>query len=257
MSNNSINKKINIETVDEKELSITSRKQSDTNNEPVNDDFTVVNIKKANEPNDESIDRKMFKFKSELYDTMTEYVAEEMDRRREEIIATLKRDIEEKGNESKDSSNASEEGKRQFSSRILKEYIYPDNEETIKNLLNDKSFYSGLLQVTRGFKLVIAALVVPALILSETKFPGYGLGYAAGVISALGALLETADQMIVRSNKTRLKKINDVLESVGIKYRLPDTTLENVTDPNASSKRQSVIMPSMFSSPSGSRSRSR
>lgn len=199
---------------------------------PVNDPLTI----------------KMSSLKEEICATMAEYINEEMDKKKEEIIESVKREFDEKEEASKDSIETNSEARRKFRSDILNKYIYPDDEETIKGLLDDKKVYTVLLQITRACKLIISGLIVPAMILSETKYPGYNLGYVAGVISFLVAVLETADQIIVRGNKARLIKINDVLESIGIKYRLPDTTLENVIDPNASVKHQMVANMSLTKS---------
>ena len=53
------------------------------------------------------------------------------------------------------------------------------------------------------------------------------MGYFTALCSFCVALFEAADVSIVRSNKNRLEKINAILESLGIKYRVPDTVLDD------------------------------
>ena len=117
-----------------------------------------------------------------------------------------------------------------FKTEILAKYIYPNSEEVIKTLLEDKVFYENLLPVIRAFKILFSSMLVPVLVLSDTQFPGRFLSYIAAIFSFSVALFEAADITIVRSNKKRIEKINTVLESIGIRYRVPDTILDDAVN---------------------------
>jgi hypothetical protein len=117
--------------------------------------------------------------------------------------------------------------KTTFKNDILTKYIYPNNQQVLSSLLEDKKFYEDLLPIIRAFKILFSSLLVPAMILSDTKFPNKNLSYIGAIFSFCVGLLEAGDLAIVRSNKKRLEKINAMLESIGIKYRMPDTTLDD------------------------------
>lgn len=133
---------------------------------------------------------------------------------------------------------------RNFKAEILDKYVYPNDKEVLETLYQDKKFYENLLPITRGSKLFFSALLIPALSLSDARFPGFYLSYVAAMASFCIALFEGADLAIIRSNKKRLEKINAILESVGIKYHVPDTTLDDVTGKTESLQRaETAVIP--------------
>jgi hypothetical protein len=119
--------------------------------------------------------------------------------------------------------------RKRLQKEILTDYIYPDNVENLKTLLTDRKNYSKLLQAVRIMKLIIAAVIIPSLLLSETKFPNNNLGYAATILSFFVSFLEITDRIIVQSNKKRREKINLILKSLGIEYQVPELTYDDPT----------------------------
>jgi hypothetical protein len=119
--------------------------------------------------------------------------------------------------------------RKRLQKEILTDYIYPDNVENLKTLLTDRKNYSKLLQAVRIIKIIIAAIVLPSLLLSDTKFPNNNLGYAATILSFFVSFLEITDRIIVQSNKKRREKINLILKSLGIEYQVPELTYDDPT----------------------------
>jgi hypothetical protein len=167
---------------------------------------------------------------------------EEFDKRREEIemriINTMKKEDKEDEKEDDkavDSIDSNSEMKSQLKKEILRDYIYPDNKETIQTLLTDRKNFAILLQIIRSIKVFMSAIIVSALLISDTQFPGHRLGYIATILSCVVSGLEITDRIIIQVNKKRSEKINSILLSLGIKYQLPETTLD---DPTTSSNEQ-------------------
>jgi hypothetical protein len=176
----------------------------------------------------------------EIKNEMKEYLKGEFDKKKDEFVIeitdTIKHEIDDdKENISKESTESESDAKKNLKKEILTEYIYPDDKETIKLLLDNRKFYTKLLQLIRFLKIFFSAVIVPGLLLSDTQFPGKYLNYVAGISSFLVACFELGDRMIVESNKRRIEKINIILDSVGIKYRVPDSTLDDPLHTNNSS----------------------
>ena len=165
--------------------------------------------------------------KEELHAGMAEFIKEEMDRKREEIVDSIHNEFEKKEDESKDTTESQTEMRKRFKNDVLNKYIYPNYEESLKILFNDKKFYSCVLQIVRGTRILFSGLLIPALLLSNSQFAGHYLDYVAAVFSFTLAALEIIDKTIVTSNKKRTEKINDLLISLGITTRVPDTTLDD------------------------------
>jgi hypothetical protein len=183
----------------------------------------------------------------EIKNQLRDYVKGEFEKKKDEFVIeiadTVKQEIDdEREVVSKDSEISEIDTKKQLKKDIISEYIYPDNKETIKSLLENRKFYSKFLQYVRVLKILFSAIIVPGLLLSDTQFPGRYLSYVAGISSFLVACFELGDRMIVESNKKRAEKINNILESVGIKYKVTDPTLDdplkNNSGPPVISKKQ-------------------
>lgn len=203
---------------------------SNTNNSQINEPFNEIKIE-------------------EIKNEMKEYLKGEFEKKKDEFVVeiteTVKNEIdEEKENISKESTESESDAKKHFKKEILSEYIYPDDKETIRSLLDNRKFYARLLQYIRVLKIFFSAVIVPGLLLSDTQFPGKYLNYVAGISSFLVACFELGDRMIVESNKKRSEKINTILDSIGIKYRIPDATIEDPLHDNNNNtqiaKNQSV-----------------
>lgn len=181
----------------------------------------------------------------EIKNELKDYVKGEFEKKKDEFVVeiadTVKQEIDEEkevvSKESKESESKDSDfdTRKQLKKDIISEYIYPDNKETIKSLLENRKFYSKLLQYIRMLKIIFSAIIVPGLLLSDTQFPGKYLSYIAGICSFLVACFELGDKMIVESNKKRAEKINSILESIGIKYKVTDPTLDDPFKNQASS----------------------
>lgn len=171
-------------------------------------------------------EKKKDEFTVEIADT----VKQEFDKEKENIVAeiteTIKYELDGE-KEIKKNENPELDTEEQLKKDIISEYIYPDNKETIKSLLKNRKFYSKLLQYVRVLKIIFSAIIVPGLLLSDTQFPGKYLSYIAGISSFFVACLELGDRMIVESNKKRVEKINNILDSIGISYKVTDSTLDD------------------------------
>ena len=165
--------------------------------------------------------------KEELHAEMAEFIKEEMDRKKEEIVDSIHNEFEKKEDESKDTSDSQSEIRRRYRSDILAKFIYPNHEETLKILFEDKKFYAWFLQLVRATRILFSALLIPALLLSDSQFSGHYLNYVAAIFSFTLAVLEATDRVIVWSSKKRTEKINEILASIGIISRIPDTTLDD------------------------------
>jgi hypothetical protein len=136
--------------------------------------------------------------------------------------------------ETKDTEKLYSNAKKKIKQEVIMNYIFPDKMETIKSLSVNNKFYSKLLQFIRIAKIIFSAILVPGLLLSDTKFPDKYLNYTAGIASFFVACFELGDKMIVKSNKKRSEKLETVLKSMGIKETIPDTTLDDPMVGNSS-----------------------
>lgn len=184
---------------------------------------------------------------------MEDFFKDEFEKRKDEfetkILDILKEnhenEDEKSSNKSQNSENSLTEIKR-LRKKILTEYVYPDNEENIKTLLEDRKNFAILLQVIRSIRVFMSTIVITTILLSDTQFPNNKLSYIATIFSCVVSGLEIADRIIVQVNKKRSEKINVILKSIGIEYQMPETTLDDPTnmtsyDNRESSKRQSVF----------------
>lgn len=202
------------------------------------------NNKISNDPFSES---RIIEIKNEIsqeisYD-IAKYVKDEMTIKKEELIEEItehvKQELEDKEIASKESSESQSEVRKKLKKKILSEYVYPDDEDTVKSLLANRKFYASLLQIVRVARTLITYFIVPAILLSDKEFPDKYLAFIGLLILYLGGTFELCDKAIVQSNKKRREKINNVLESIGIKYRVPEITLEDPLAPTVGGDRGS------------------
>jgi hypothetical protein len=195
---------------------------------------------------------------------MSDLVRDELKKKEEEmelrIIKTLKNDMQDDDDDdiirfkdnakeyrdtevTEESTESQSTARKRLKKKILEEYIYPDDEETLKTLLTDRKNYAFLLQVIRIVRIVTIMVIVPVLVFSDAAFTGYHLNYVGGVLAVVGGGFEIIDKVIVQNNKKRREKINLLLDSLGIKYRVPDTTLDDPTALEASRRKSTVTPP--------------
>jgi hypothetical protein len=146
---------------------------------------------------------------------------------KEDITNSIKQEFEDREILSKESTESQSETRKRLKKKILNEYIYPDDEETVKSLLKNRKYYASLLQTIRIIRMLITYLVVPSILLADSQFPNKYLGFVGLIILYFGGALEWGDKSIVQSNKKRREKINNVLESIGIKYRVSEITIDD------------------------------
>jgi len=126
-------------------------------------------------------------------------------------------------------SDSQTEIKKRFRNEILEKYIFPDDEDTIQKSLTNKKYYAFVLQVVWVIK-IISTLIAPVLIFTNSQFPGHYLDYVAGVCGFSVAIFEATEHAITQANKKRVDQINEILASVGVMYRMPDTLSDQKKD---------------------------
>jgi hypothetical protein len=170
------------------------------------------------------------------------YINEELEKRKVAIIKEVKDGIDTKGVSGESTgSDSMVEYNRQFRHKVYEKYILPHSERNIEKLLGDADCMDGLLKAMRFFRVIVAGLVVPVLLYLAIEFKGYRIEIGAACVSVLAAVLDTADQIIVKNNKSRSSKVNNILDAFGSKMHLVDATLDDPIGGSAGGKRNSNL----------------
>jgi len=215
---------INIDNMDDEPREVVSVELNDNNNDNTNTNqmgHNLVNELK-NHFNDQELEGEPY-----IGFNVERYFKNEFEKKKPEIEHLIEQEFEKRDESSKSTESSSSEIRKQLAKEILTELIFPDDKESIQKLIEKRKFYSGLLSVVRVLKVIFSALIVPAFLLADIDYRNYKFNFVAGITSFFVSALEMTDRMIVNSNRERLKKINDKLSELGIKYKMADTLVED------------------------------
>jgi len=184
------------------------------NNEPFNDHLVDIILEKIEDVQLEN----MHVIKNNILDEMKQYV----------------------DNALPVNSN-SQDSTTDMKQEILETYIYPSCKKDIATSLSGQKFWNFLAGIFLALKYLCLASA-PIFAFSVSSFPEYPkLSYVSGSIGIGGMACERLALFCTNTSRKKTEKMNILLESLGIRYKKPDTAFEDPLAqqvPNGSSYRR-------------------
>lgn len=122
---------------------------------------------------------------------------------------------------------------------VIENTIIPENINYVKSSLCCVKVWNFFSLSFTASKYILALLLVPCFAFVAPYYPESDYSLVAGILSLVAIAFEKLALFCTVSSKKRTEKMNNILSSLGIDQKIPDTTF---TDPTRSSAMQEYSM---------------